>query len=78
MTRTAAVFVPRMPKDDQKQTVCKGLQDQAKKNRNFVSKIFLFPKMKSQLKGQKFDDIAGHQAEQQALLDSITNRKLEG
>jgi len=52
----------------------KYLQDLAKQERNFVSKVFLFQKMKTQLKGQRWEDTAEIQAEKQALLASDTKR----
>jgi metal-responsive CopG/Arc/MetJ family transcriptional regulator len=57
--------------------VRKYLQDQAKQDRNFISKVSLFQKMKTQLKGQRREDITEIQAEKQALLNSDTKRHFE-
>jgi hypothetical protein len=51
--------------------VCKDLQDQAKIDRNFLSKVFVFPKMKIHLK-QRLKDTVEIQAESQGMPDSIT------
>jgi hypothetical protein len=50
-------------KDDKKKKeikldVRKYLKDQAKQDRNFVSKVFLFQKMETPLKGQRRENIA--------------------
>jgi hypothetical protein len=51
-------------------SVYKGIQDQAKNDRNF-----LFPKMNIQLQGQRFEDIVKIQAESQTVLDSIMEQE---
>ena len=53
MMRTAATFVPRMLKNDKTDFMCaRTCRIKPKKDRNFVSKVCLFPKMKRQLKGR--------------------------
>jgi len=58
--RTAATFVPLCWRTTKKIRLSfrKYLQDQAKQERNFVSKAFLFQKMKTQLKGKRWEDTA--------------------
>ena len=77
--RTAATFVPLCWRTTKKNRlyVRKYLQYQAKQGRNFISKVFLFQKMKTQLKGQRREDIADIQAETQAQLNSDTKRPFE-
>jgi hypothetical protein len=51
-------------------SVCKDLQDKAKKDRNFLSLLFLFSKMKIQLQEQ-FSDFTEIDVSLQMMLDSI-------
>jgi hypothetical protein len=60
-----------------KPTVCKDQQDQAKTNKNFISKL-LFPKINIQLKGQRFINIPEIQLELQVVLDMITKWENHG
>jgi hypothetical protein len=72
----AAKCMPHLVNDTQKQnqlSVCEDLTDQAKKDKNFLYKCFLFKKMKIWLKGQRFENAVGIQTETRALRDSITN-----
>jgi hypothetical protein len=52
-------------------------QDQAKMDRNFISKV-LFPKINIQSKAQRFKDITKIQLELQVVLDSITKWEIHG
>jgi hypothetical protein len=58
--------------------VCRHLEDQVKKRRNFYSKGWLFPDMKIQLKTRGFADTVEMQAETQPVPDRITKREVQG
>ena len=75
----ASECVLHLLNDDQKQNwlgMCKNLQYQTTKDSSFLSDIFLFQKMKSQLKGRKFQDTVKIQVEFQVVLESIMKWKL--
>lgn len=57
--------------------VCKNVQYQTAKNRNFLSDIFLFQKMKIQLNGQRFQDTVKIRAESQVVLENIVKWKFQ-
>jgi hypothetical protein len=58
-------------------SVSKDLQDQAKKDRKFLSMVFLLAKMKIQLKGQQFNDIAEIQVQLQVVQDGVMEREFQ-
>jgi hypothetical protein len=50
MRRIVAKFLLSMPSDNQQQSlpyVCKDLKDKPEKDRSFLSKVFVFPEIKS-------------------------------
>jgi hypothetical protein len=57
--------------------VCKNLQYQTTKDRNFLSDILLFQEMKIQLNGRRFQDTVEIQAEAQVVLESIVKWKFQ-
>jgi len=76
----ASNFVLHLLNDDQKCNwlgVCKTLQYQTTKDRNFLSDIFLFQKTKIQLNGRRFQDAVEIQAESQVVLEDIMKWKFQ-
>ena len=76
----ASKFVFHLLNDDQKCNwlgACKNLQYQTMKDRNFLSDICLFQKMKIQLNGWRFQDTVEILAESRVVLENIMKWKFQ-